>query len=202
MDDSAIIFGIVLITFVLLIIFYILLNKNNNNQRRHNRWYGGCDGTRYGCCPDGVTVKEDQWGSNCVPRQRHHHHDQDYVGGCRGTRYGCCPDGVTASNSDGSNCREYFNSKGVNQEPFYNEQFNSTEEDMTHNEIAENKIHDENNMNNNSHINSHLNSHINSHNNKENFYSEDNDKDKDNKTIDGYNNVPKLFEINENFDAN
>lgn len=182
MDDSAIIFGIVLITFVLLIIFYILLNKNNNNQRRHNRWYGGCDGTRYGCCPDGVTVKEDQWGSNCVPSHHHHHHDQDYVGGCRGTRYGCCPDGVTASNSDGSNCREYFKSDGFNS---IDEGFNSTEEDMTHNEIAENKIHDENNMNNNSH-------------NKENFYSEDDDKD--NKTIDGYNNVPKLYEINENFD--
>ena len=26
---------------------------------------GGCSGTRYGCCPNGVTPKENVWGSNC-----------------------------------------------------------------------------------------------------------------------------------------
>lgn len=26
---------------------------------------GGCEGTRYGCCPDGITAKFDEEGSNC-----------------------------------------------------------------------------------------------------------------------------------------
>jgi hypothetical protein len=28
---------------------------------------GGCRGTRYGCCPDGITAKQDAGGSNCRP---------------------------------------------------------------------------------------------------------------------------------------
>jgi hypothetical protein len=27
---------------------------------------GGCAGTRYGCCPNGVTARINQIGSNCV----------------------------------------------------------------------------------------------------------------------------------------
>ena len=27
---------------------------------------GGCAGTRYSCCPDGITAKADQQGSNCA----------------------------------------------------------------------------------------------------------------------------------------
>jgi hypothetical protein len=27
---------------------------------------GGCSGTRYGCCPDNITPKVDEHGSNCV----------------------------------------------------------------------------------------------------------------------------------------
>ena len=27
---------------------------------------GGCAGTQYGCCPDGITAKVDQAGSNCT----------------------------------------------------------------------------------------------------------------------------------------
>ena len=58
---------------------------------------GGCSGTRYGCCPDGVTAKVDEAGLNCPGSQP--------VGGCAGTRYGCCPDGVTARvDAEGRNC--------------------------------------------------------------------------------------------------
>ena len=45
-------------------------NRNNNNN---NDWFdnnpddmvGGCGGTQYGCCPDGVTAKADEMGTNC-----------------------------------------------------------------------------------------------------------------------------------------
>jgi hypothetical protein len=34
-----------------------------------NKEIGGCAGTRYGCCPDGVTAKKDADGSNCPVRK-------------------------------------------------------------------------------------------------------------------------------------
>jgi hypothetical protein len=59
-------------------------------------WIGGCAGTRWGCCEDGVTARLDQEGSNCPA----------FIGGCKGTRFGCCPDGITAkADETGSNCK-------------------------------------------------------------------------------------------------
>jgi hypothetical protein len=29
---------------------------------------GGCAGTVYGCCPDGITSKQDETGTNCHPQ--------------------------------------------------------------------------------------------------------------------------------------
>jgi hypothetical protein len=34
-----------------------------------NKEIGGCSGTQYGCCPDGVTAKKDADGSNCPARK-------------------------------------------------------------------------------------------------------------------------------------
>ncbi len=63
---------------------------------------GGCQGTQFGCCPDGVTSKSDQNGSNCTTSPPP---AQLPVGGCQGTQFGCCPDGVTSkSDQNGSNC--------------------------------------------------------------------------------------------------
>ena len=60
---------------------------------------GGCAGTRYGCCPDGITSRADYQGSNCPQPQ------PPLIGGCAGTQYGCCSDGVTArADFQGSNC--------------------------------------------------------------------------------------------------
>ena len=28
---------------------------------------GGCAGTQYGCCPDGITAKMNAYGTNCLP---------------------------------------------------------------------------------------------------------------------------------------
>jgi len=55
---------------------------------------GGCEGTRYGCCPDNLTAKYDDQGTNCGIK-----------GGCEGTIYGCCPDYITPKHdSQGTNC--------------------------------------------------------------------------------------------------
>ena len=61
---------------------------------------GGCKGTEFGCCSDGVTPKN-KFGSNChsimpIPKKP--------IGGCAGTEFGCCSDGVTPKNKFGSNC--------------------------------------------------------------------------------------------------
>lgn len=59
-------------------------------------WIGGCAGSRWGCCDDGVTSRLDQEGSNCP---------SIVTGGCAGTKFGCCPDGKTAkADQSGSNC--------------------------------------------------------------------------------------------------
>ena len=49
-----------------------------------------CGKTRYGCCPDGITVSNSD-RLNCATE-------------CQSTPYGCCPDGTT-SNIDQSNCK-------------------------------------------------------------------------------------------------
>ena len=78
---------------------------------------GGCAGTRYGCCPDNTTAKQDAYGGNCYyhpplppnPYPPNPYPPNPYpVGGCGGTIYGCCPDKVTAKHDAyGSNCPSY-----------------------------------------------------------------------------------------------
>ena len=52
---------------------------------------GGCKGTQYGCCLDGITTKSDKQGSNCSS--------------CSTTQYGCCADNRTPKTDDvGSSC--------------------------------------------------------------------------------------------------
>ena len=65
-----------------------------------NNTVGGCAGTQYGCCPDGITSKSAD-GTNCAP------YPPPPPGGCVSTQYGCCPDNITAKTADGSNCASY-----------------------------------------------------------------------------------------------
>lgn len=90
------ILNIVIIILVILIIIVLFVIMYQNLDRRHyRRRYGGCKGTRWGCCPDGMTVRDDSEGTNCVSS----------VGGCKGTRYGCCPHSNEARRDQwGSNC--------------------------------------------------------------------------------------------------
>lgn len=89
------ILNIVIIILVILIIIVLFVIMYQNLGRRHYRRYGGCKGTRWGCCPDGKTAREDSDGTNCV----------SVIGGCKGTRYGCCPHSNESRRDPwGSNC--------------------------------------------------------------------------------------------------
>jgi len=87
----------ILMTYVTTILLYVFgLNPSKGKhaapdpRRRHKprprpRPYnpqdvGGCAGTEFGCCPDGVTVSN-RHGSNCFgpsPQPDHHHHHHHY----------------------------------------------------------------------------------------------------------------------------
>ena len=81
---------------------YVCRNGTHPPQPQHQPCHqppliGGCAGTRYGCCNDGVTSKVDSQGSNCP--------QPPLIGGCAGTQFGCCNDGVTSKiDPQGSNC--------------------------------------------------------------------------------------------------
>ena len=96
--------GIIIFAVIIGLITFAIIEATSRGGRRRHDIYGGCAGTRWGCCPDGITPKYDHQGSNCIP---HHHHrdDQGNIGGCAGTQYGCCPNGKTAKEDYwGSNC--------------------------------------------------------------------------------------------------
>lgn len=104
------------ITTILVFVFGIPKTSNLRPERRHERrperrprknheHIGGCAGTRFGCCDDGVTAKRNFYGKNCPSSPKPHHH-KDIIGGCAGTQYGCCDDNTTAKvDVNGTNCQ-------------------------------------------------------------------------------------------------
>ena len=77
METSNIILIIILILFIITIAGHIVVVNTNPVQtttttstvvvRKPNQptIVGGCAGTQYGCCPNGVTAKANYAGSNC-----------------------------------------------------------------------------------------------------------------------------------------
>ena len=62
------------VLFFSFLIFYILNNKNppvpgpsppSPNPIIIIPHIGGCSGTRYGCCPNNITPKNNEYGTNC-----------------------------------------------------------------------------------------------------------------------------------------
>ena len=51
-------------------VIIFLLSRMDTNSSQHNgtvyvKPIGGCAGTRYGCCPNGVTARRNPAGTNC-----------------------------------------------------------------------------------------------------------------------------------------
>lgn len=83
MGAFAIIFGLAMVLIILFMLNNVTIVKTT------------CSSSTFGCCPDGITTRENAVGTNC----------RTPVGGCAGTRYGCCPNGVTPNIDEmGSNC--------------------------------------------------------------------------------------------------
>ena len=96
---------------VLGIILLSLIILNNITVIPSPSPIGGCAGTQYGCCPDGITTKMNAYGTNCLPQPYPPPPPplppppQPIPGGCAGTRYGCCPNSTTPKiNQQGTNC--------------------------------------------------------------------------------------------------
>jgi len=98
------------ITTILVFVFGIpktsdLRPERKRRPRKNHEHIGGCAGTRFGCCDDGVTAKRNFYGKNCPSSPKPHHH-KDIIGGCAGTQYGCCDDNTTAKvDVNGTNCQ-------------------------------------------------------------------------------------------------
>lgn len=90
------------LTLAILLLFIIAILENFFELRydfKHIRKLH-CRKTRWGCCPDHLTVRLDPWGTNCVPRPL-----PDYRR-CYHSYYGCCeyPPWVAKRNLSGTNC--------------------------------------------------------------------------------------------------
>jgi hypothetical protein len=71
-------------------------SREDHERERNHDIVGGCAGTRYGCCYDGVTAKVDDRGSNCPHKPRPKPEPKPpHKKGCAGEQYGCCEDGTT-----------------------------------------------------------------------------------------------------------
>jgi len=100
--DPLIIIILIIVLFTFIIVVYYLFKMNDRNNHKHIINYpyfpypiGGCAGTRFGCCPDGITARNIS-GSNCL---------KSTPDSCAKTRFGCCPDGQTSRfDAHGSNC--------------------------------------------------------------------------------------------------
>ena len=52
-----------------IIICTVIFILHQKKQKEENKPIGGCAGTRYGCCDDGYTSKQNESGSNCYNKK-------------------------------------------------------------------------------------------------------------------------------------
>jgi hypothetical protein len=88
----------------------------HDERRRRDYPIGGCGGTRYGCCDDMMTSRDNLDGTNCpdyVPHHKKHHkkpHPNPKPIPCEQTKFKCCDDGtrMAKKNKEGNNCLGYI----------------------------------------------------------------------------------------------
>ena len=66
--------GVIIISFLIGLAVYAIIQVTKNKKHHKHYIHGGCLATRWGCCPDMITPKYDQSGSNCIPKPHHQHH--------------------------------------------------------------------------------------------------------------------------------
>ncbi len=54
-----------LIIIIITILYYFMKKDDTKIIPKRVHIVGGCKGTRYGCCPNGITPRADVNGSNC-----------------------------------------------------------------------------------------------------------------------------------------
>ena len=61
--------NLIIIGFLIVLIIFLLSRIDTNSSQHNGTVYvkpiGGCAGTRYGCCPNGVTARRNPAGTNC-----------------------------------------------------------------------------------------------------------------------------------------
>jgi len=68
-----------IIIFFLILIFFILFLCYNNHYKKTKYINDSCKVTRWGCCPDGITVSKDYRGSNCFSPRPTYYSELDMV---------------------------------------------------------------------------------------------------------------------------
>ena len=98
MNPIVLLFIIILCGIIAGLITYLIIETRN--KKKSNTFYvGGCEGTRWGCCPDGITPKYDPFGRNCRAPCVGDKSGGDVTYKCGETpvnpKYGFCSDGKT-----------------------------------------------------------------------------------------------------------
>lgn len=56
----------IIISFVIGLAVWAIIEAVQYKKKKNNIIIGSCGGTRWGCCPDGITPKYDPTGTNCI----------------------------------------------------------------------------------------------------------------------------------------
>ena len=93
--DSSYIVVLIILAVIIFAIGIFAYAKSHNSARPHNghRHRRGCRNSQWGCCNDGITTKEDHYGSNCSGghnRNRKYGGDRDNHGCIKSAGYKWC----------------------------------------------------------------------------------------------------------------
>jgi hypothetical protein len=65
MNNENIVLISIIVLMLILVGIYIFVNNQNKNKNKKEHRKGGCNGTRWGCCPDGNTPARGRNNKGC-----------------------------------------------------------------------------------------------------------------------------------------